>query len=322
MKHKIKNASAALIAILVLLIVELISMSQSVPAEQQRNFENISNTIMFAVAVAGFFLSNVFTLAYTWEKLTAIYSDIMVSVISFLMNIYVFGYELGPKQSGYGIWGWHICWIISITVQILLLSGLGKALLGWIKRFLSVLRTIGRELGGFVSDLWNTIRKSNLRMLLIIALGLIVWGIYGGTLCYKRGVPTVLSEIDFWGKSALLGISYSIFVFLLCALAWVSQKVKAKILGINGKRIAAGTLWNARIRKVLTHKNAGSVKRKDVVVILSCFILIPLSIIFCGTWLWADGSSMIGQDPTSITSWLEFLGAAIDVARELITFLI
>lgn len=355
MKHKIKNASVALLAILVLLIVGLISMLEIVPIEHQKYFENISNIIMLAVAVIGFFLPDTFPPQDIERNLGIICSDIMVSGISFLMNINVFRHEFHFEQPEKSIFGWHACWIICIVVQILVLLGLGKNLLAMIKMILLLIINVGKELGSLFSEIWNTIRNCNQHMLLVIFFGFFVWGIYGGTLCYRRGVQTVFSDIDFWGNSVLLWMNYFIIIFLIYIIEPISQKVKMLILGTNGKAtlsialiimLAVLSIWIPSLIQTVAiiifipvvatvllwcivkkiHGGNGNdspnISLRYVSVILILFILLPLIIIFGGTFLWADGSNIIGQDPASISSWLEFLKAAADIAKDLIEILI
>lgn len=358
MKHKIKNASAALLAILVLLIVGIISMLEIVPIEKQKYFENVSNIIMLTVAVIGFFLPDSLSSANTERNFGMVCSDIMVSGISFLMNINVFGHEFHFEQPVKSIFGWHVCWIICIIVQVLVLLGLGKNLLAMIKMILLFIINVCKEMGSLLSDIWNTIRNCSQRMLLVIFFGFFVWSIYGGTLCYGRGVQTVFSDIDFWGNSVLLWMNYFIIIFLIYIIEPISQKVKMLILGTNGKAtlgialvimlavmsiwipsliqtvaiiifipvVATVLLW-CIVKKIHGGNGSGSndspnINLRYVSVILVLFILIPLIIIFGGTFLWAEGSDIIGKDPASINSWLEFLNAAAGIAKELIEILI
>ena len=358
MQHKIKNASAALLAILVLLIVGLISMLEIVQIEHQKYFENISNIIMLAVAVIGFFLTDTFPPQDIERNLGIICSDIMVSGISFLMNINIFGHKINFVQLAEGIWSWHVCWIVCIIVQVFVLLGLGKNLLVLTKIFLTYIVCVGNEFVSFFSDIWKIIRNCNKRMLLVIFGGFLIWIIYGGALCYERGAQTVFSDIDFWGKSVLQWIYYFIIVFLANNIIPISQKVKQLIFKTNGMVIlgivlivmlavlsnwipslqqtvatilfipvaAAWLLWRI-VKKIHERKDYGSnnspnVTLRYVSVILFLFVLLPLIIIFGGTILSADGSNNIGQDPASINSWLEFLTAAAGIAKELIEILI
>ena len=82
-----KKLTPAILATIVLIIVEIINFAEVVPLSQWGSFEQISNCIMFAIAIIGFFLTGFPYLSGKRNDLKIILGNVAVSVIAFPMNI-------------------------------------------------------------------------------------------------------------------------------------------------------------------------------------------------------------------------------------------
>lgn len=125
MKQNLKNASPAFAAILIVLIVGSINILGYVPSNQQNNFENMSNIMLLATALAGFLLA-IPSVKSGGRDLFIFLGNILVSVMAFPMNIIVFGHTIQLDCFWESLWGWHIGWVICAMIQIYVLSGRGE----------------------------------------------------------------------------------------------------------------------------------------------------------------------------------------------------
>ena len=356
MKNKIQNGIPAFLAISVLLAAEIIKISEVVPERQQNNFEIMSNVVMLIVAAVGFLLWGLPSLSGSSCSVGKIFSNIVVSVMAFVMNIDVFESAIRHNYLLEDLWGWHTCWIICILLQILFLTGLGRVICGQIRILINIINNMIKVLENLFSILLDAMKRNQFQILFVV-IGFLFWGVFFGTLCRSKSPADIFSDISFWKSSALLWIFYFMVAFLLYIVPSVFQRVKATIQNTSGKVILMGTLlfFFAILTNVLpsllqalavvisipatltgslwivvkkVHSSGTDIenkyvkpeynKPKYVLIILLYFVGIPLTLLFFVTFLWAGGSDIIEQDPTNITSWLDFLGTVAEVAKALL----
>lgn len=354
MRNKIKNGMPAFLAIGVFALIEIINIFDFVPEHQRYNFEIMSNILMLIVAAVGFFLMGFPPSSDSGRSRgEEIFSNIVVSAMAFAMNIDVFEHTLRRDHILEDLWGWHTCWVICTVLQMILLTGFGKAALYQIKMFLMKIGRIGKALETFFSGLWSMLTYSKGRFLFVV-FGIAIWGAFFANLCRDKSASDILSDMGFWANSVLLWIYYFAVITLVYVLFHVFPKLRAAIQNASGKTVMAitlifiiailssvlssllkvlatiilipasvtGSVWFA-VNKINTDSNSANdegvqgkeINSKDVLLILLCFLGLPLTFIFLMTFLGTDGKSAIVEDPTSFTAWLEFINTVADVAR-------
>lgn len=225
MKQTWKNWFPAVLAILVFLVVELIDLLGIVSPEQWDKFEQISNGVMFAIAVLGLlgaFLDERAFQADSGRKMVRILSNVAVPVIAFYMNISVFQHTIRLEHVWKDIWSIHILWLLCAAVQILLLSGLGGAILNVVRSFLNVVCSLLGETKKAAKRLRDaardTINCAGNYMLCAVFVSFICWAVYIGAQIYINGAASIFAgtvvfsrSVWFWTASLLICLLVRIF---------------------------------------------------------------------------------------------------------------
>lgn len=88
--------------------------------------EFLYNSIMFGIAVFYFFWARHAAEDNGVNDSYTILSNVAVSVDAVFMNIDVFGHTIRKEELWSDLWGWHLCWIICVAIQVTFSSSLGN----------------------------------------------------------------------------------------------------------------------------------------------------------------------------------------------------
>lgn len=346
MKQKIKYCYPAFIAILMLLLLAILDLLGIINT-QENAFANFCNIILLLIALLDFFMLGLPSRNNNKYDTVAFCGAIAVSATAFPMNIAIFKYTLLLEELPKNIWGWHTGWIIMTVVQVLALTRIGCTLLDAVK-------WSGNKLSQIYTFLEKWVKRNKRKVLFVLG-GLFFWGMFTAAQCYSKRVALVFSDEDFWTSSTKIWINY--IVIVLCAyVLWVSfPKIGEGIKGMKGKTVLAAALViivaalagvlpsflqilaivisvpamamgviRIAARKMRPNTSGqnksgqrSEIDSKDVVVMLISFVGLPLSLLFLITLLGTANGGILAQDPSNLTSWLDFFGSVAEVASNL-----
>lgn len=213
MRKVCKDGFPVIPAFLLLLVVIMIDLLGIVSLEQRDRFERISNITMIIIAIAGL-------LRYFYEQKSDekrqfyIFSNMTVSVSALCMNVYVFQHTIRPECLWEDVRDAHLLWLLVATVQILLLSGVGKAFFNSIHALLKEVKNIVRQPWEAVCTL---IKHADHYVLFAIFTSFIGWSIYIGIQIYINGINYILEDTVVFRCSIWFWIA-SLLIFLLIRL--------------------------------------------------------------------------------------------------------
>lgn len=225
-----------LAAVIILAIVTVLDMLPVEFLHQQGNFETLSNVALIIVAVIGFFQRK----PDGSSDYGSIFSNTLVSIIAFPMNIIIFKHAIRPEYFLEDLWCWHLFWLICAIVQIFGLSTAGKKLLAQVLAFLGWVRDRGSQVGNMFSDTLSSIQNSDKKVLVTIFIGIV--GLLGdvGFHIYTRGLEAAFTNPHFLVEKFFLWVILCVFMlFLIHTIPLVLQKVKDAIQNMAGKWILA-----------------------------------------------------------------------------------
>lgn len=232
MKRSWESGGPAFLAILLVLVVELLSVFTNVYWQYEANFEVISNTWLFLVAIFGFFYWGMPSKDNSSVKQGSILGNIMIPIIAFLMNIDVFGHTIHLEHLLRDLWGWHFGWLICFVIQVLCLTELGK-------KILELLQKIGHALIDAARVSKNII-LSILKINKVILVGILFWIAYIIAQIYYRGAEEVFEGANFCWKSIQCLTVYFFAYILLSNIRLIGKKIKDAISDLKGKKIFWG----------------------------------------------------------------------------------
>lgn len=360
MRQGWKNGYPAFLAILILFIVEIVDIS-GIASHQQDNFEKMANIVMLMVAIVGFFCQGLPSLEKDRRSLSVFLSNTAVSAIAFFMNIDVFKHTIRLDQLAKDIWCCHMIWVISILAQILFLSGLWTYLFCKSKILVIKVKEVSVCVKSGFSSFVEGIKDSNKSVLLTMAVGIFIWIISLMIQIEDRGAAAVFSDTDFWWKSVWMWLAIIVIGSLFHMASLIFQETKNAIQNLGSRKVLAvvaviaftalanvlpsllqtiaiivavpvvlmGLLFLI-IRKFyyicgVTGKEnsvARDMNLKWIAVVLFSFVGLPLAVICLATCLWADGREIIMQGSADITTWLNFINSAAEVAKSLLDLLL
>lgn len=208
---KISDGIPTFLAVALLILLEAGRLSGLVSDSQLGRCEIICNAAMLLFVVIGLFFQPLVSKEKPSLSIGRIAGIIGVSLISFPMNISVFGYKIRPEHWVSDLWGWHLFWIACAVLNLMLLSALGRFLLAQGKLLFTQFRGILRWakqivviLGSSFLDILDYIRKSEKNILLTIIIGIFLWIACFVVLVIREGRPAVFADMRFWGKTLLL----------------------------------------------------------------------------------------------------------------------
>lgn len=237
-KQKLKNSSPAFLAMLSLFVVEMIRLlglvSQKQP-DRWYNFEILSNFIMLAIALAGFFCLGIPSKKNDLRLVIAL-SNISVSVIAILMNIYVFEHTIQWERLFTDILI-HIPWISCIVVQLLFLTGFGSVSFQQAYGFLKSVKGTIVYINNIFTDIAKVIKDNSKIAFLTIFGNLLLWIIYLVFQIRSRDLASVLSDEAFWQESMLMWFTVMIMGIAAYLVFLTFQQIKDTFQSGGGKKI-------------------------------------------------------------------------------------
>ena len=350
MIQKMKHWLPALIAVLMLLFLAMFDLLGLIDTHKSTS-ANFCNVILLLIALLDFFVLGLPSRANGGYDMAVFCSNIALSAIAFPMNIDIFKYTLLWEELPQNLWGWHTGWIIMMVVQILALTKIGSILLDAVKKTGNILLRIFSSLGNWMKQnkyiillafggflFWGmfSVAKCRNRSVALVFSDTDFWkssteiwiDYFVIVLCgyvLLVSFPKIGKAIkDMKGKTVLAAA----LVILIAAVAEVLPSfLKILAIVISVPAMTMGAIW------VVIHKmrskpdpntsdpNKSDQRRginpKDAVVMLFSFVGLPLSLLFLITLLGTTNGGMLAQDPSKITSWLDFFGSAAEVASNL-----
>lgn len=234
MKQARKDRIPAVLAILVFLVVELIDLLGIVPLEQRDKFEQICNGVMFAIAVLGllsFFLKRQSPLANDKRHPIHVLSNLAVPLTAFYMNVNVFQHNIRLEQLWECIWGIHLFWLLFAAVQILLLSGLGRAILNVVRSILEETKKAAIRLRNAARD---TINLADNYVLCAVFVSFICWVGYIGVQIYINGAAFFFDDTVVFGRSVRFWTATLLICLLLRIFPSAIQKSLEGVYSLKG----------------------------------------------------------------------------------------
>lgn len=260
MNSRWRDGIPALLAVALFALAEMLRLSK-VLLQYWDNIEIISNALMLGIAI--FFSAKVqFAEQEQSSSSRRVVWIILVSLIAFPMNVDVFGHAIRLERLLPDLWGWHSFWIICAVLQLLILTPLGKELLGQIKLMLAQLIgimkwgkgitvTLGSILSVTVDYIFSFVKQSSKKMVFIITLGFFLWTSWLSTQVRGQDIRILLADISFIGKNLLVWIYYLFITFLVCLLPTVVRKTKEGLISLDRKHVmvvvAAATILVASV---------------------------------------------------------------------------
>lgn len=354
----------ALAAVLIFAAVAVIDTLAIIPYDQRGNFETLSNVFMIGVAVMGFFQRRQSSHTDESSDYGSIFSNVMVSIITFPMNIIVFGHVIRPEQFLSDLWCWHLFWIGCGIVQFFGLSAVGKGLVSQVLAFLRWVIEIVRQFGNMISGVLNFIQNSDKSVFLTVFIGIIGLLADVGIQVYTRGLSSVFADTNFLVERIFWWVIFGvIMLFVIHTIPLALRKVKEAIRSVSGKivmavmavvilavltgvmpfllqaiafiimipAIAMGVLWLVikgicrlwkkiyGIQEKNENASVGESIARDWVIVIIAYVGIPILILCFITVNGSGGKEIIAtQDPSELTTWLNFIKEALEVAKNLL----
>lgn len=229
----------AFFAAAVLLAAAVIKALRIVPETRWDDFETVTNAVMLGAAAVSLFCVGLPTKKDNKRRLGGVLSNLMVSLLAFPLNIAVFEHLIHWAHPLNGLWGGHAGWFLCMVIQLLLLSGLGEILLGWMKKFLAWVGRRTKDLGEAFTLTVEAIKRNDKGIITILGTSTALWVL---TLIGKvlgAGTLDVLSRPGTLGEGMLLWVvSIIIGTFLYIAPA-MFRKARKAVRTLEPKKLLA-----------------------------------------------------------------------------------
>lgn len=347
------NGVPAFLAVAALSAAEILRLSNVVPVRLWGETEIICNVVMLLIAAIGFFAQRRRSEAEKDTSAAGVAGNLAVPLTALIMNVDVFGHTIRRERLLSDLWGWHLFWICFAALQILLLSPLGKLLLAQLSGLFKWGKRIMATLGGTVSDALDFIKARSKEMLLTVTLGIILWALWLAIRVSGEDTLTLFADIGFWMENLMCWGAYLLVVLFIRLFPAITQKTRGALADLDGKYILViialavmltvsvlaelpvlkavsialavlGLIFSAlkwaakrdeRLADKLKQFTKGGIRRKDILVLLLFFAVLPLTIIFmilpstpAGRRLFSEGIS----DPASL---LNLWSASLEVVN-------
>ena len=318
--------------------------------------EVICNILMFLIVLVSFFCVGMPSRNIGLNNPENVFSNVIISVISFPMNIDVFENTIHMDQIFSDLWGWHIFWIMCVIVQILLLSCLGEKLLYLIQECLKWAKKNIAMLGNIISGIIQEIERGVKTAGLIIIIGTVLWGIFLYRGIYAQGMHTFFSDKSFLLGSMQIwlicffiyiivfviknfnGIFYKINIYkvltvfggiaLLAALIYIFPMLDEVLKSLLNMLIfpvcslllsVAPTVRRVKKKRVNQEgENMNKVRTSDLIIVVISFVWVPLNLIYLSTYAFHGGGKILTtQDLSDLNTWMDFWRATLDSVNSL-----
>lgn len=236
MPRFLKDGIPAFLAIIVFLLAEVLSTLRPVSL----NYELISNIVMLAIAVGGFFIVGLPSKQRT-SNLSCVLSNLFVSIIAFPMNIDVFGHTIHWDNLLADLY-WHFGWIICAAIQLLFLTKLGESLLKQAVALLTWTQDKILAFGDSVRSIIDLLKRQDKGIVAIMGSAAAAYAVYLGYRIYFEGIQTVFSDSNTLWAGVCLWITCMIIGCLAYMIPSVCRQSKAAILKLDCKTILVALL--------------------------------------------------------------------------------
>lgn len=241
MKKKCSIKKNVIICILIFVIVLLFDAIAELSPSQKNHFETLSNGAILINTVVSFFWVGLPLKENNSNVIRNVFGNIVNPVIAFLINISIFDHIIRRGHLLEDLlWGWHICWIACTVVLILFLTESWSKLQSEWKNLWEWGKKIIQLVGAFFQESVELIKETDKVKLLIIAGGMILWGLYFKSKASYERVDVILSDTDFLWRSLLLWAIYIVicrFVRYALHLGKSSGVTNVRIARVNWKKI-------------------------------------------------------------------------------------
>lgn len=242
MKQYWKYGILPLTAWVICLVAEIINIKGS--AFPQTQVEILSNIVMLATAIFGFFYLGLPSKIDIPHSLYGSLCNLSVSGIAFVMNVAVYGHSIRWDHLWEDLFCWHICWILCAFIQILFLTVLGAFLWRKCQGLLSSAKQCGKgalqSAKKAVQSIMSAVKRIDKNILITVCVGLVVWGIYLGTSVYAKGIVSTFSDVSVIGESVRLWLEIIVICGLLRLLPSVFHKSTQAIQAADHKKVLFG----------------------------------------------------------------------------------
>ena len=231
-KSRIIRISAYFAALIVFGIAVVCKLFGLISALNVAKAEFLYNSIMFGIAVSCFLRARHAAEDNGANDSYTMLSNVAVSVVAVFMNIDVFGHTIRKEELWSDLWGWHLCWIICVAIQVTFLSSLGKRLLVEVYHFLRWAKKIFGLLGNIVTGLVDKLAKCDKGILIIVIGDIILLSIrFGNQICAQGVYGTIGNEVFLWKTVRLLFIYFwiGLLPYMTPTLFIGAKKATAKI---------------------------------------------------------------------------------------------
>lgn len=349
----------AFLAVAVLLIVSAFKALRIIPGTQEHDFETVTNAAMFGTAVVSLFFAGLPAKRDSERQLGGVLSNLAVSALAFLINIVVFEHVIDWEHPLNDLWGGHAGWFLWMVIQLLLLSGLGELLLGWIRKFLAWLGRRKDGLGKASVQIMDTIKRNDKGIITILGTSVLLWVLYLSGKVLATGTVDVLAYPNTLKEGMLLWVVSIIIGAFVYSSPLMFRKVKSAVDTLNPRKMltafmAAAILmllffvllnqlgvWGGvlavlagavgltglllekhhRTSTPSQHSSKSCViNPRDMVIVVLAF-LAPLLLTGALTICSSAGQVFIAGDKTEFTTWLNFGEAYLNVAGALLNLL-
>lgn len=232
----LKDGIPAFLAIIAFLLAEVLSTLRPVSL----NYELISNIVMLAIAVGGFFIVGLPSKQRT-SNLSCVLSNLFVSIIAFPMNIDVFGHTIHWDNWLADLY-WHFGWIICAVIQILFLTKLGEGLLRQAVALLTWTQDKISAFGDSVRSIINLLKRQDKGIVAIMGTTATAYATYLGCRIYFEGIQTVFSDSNTLWAGVCLWIACMGIGCLVYIVPSVCKQSKSAILNLDCKTILVALL--------------------------------------------------------------------------------
>lgn len=241
MKKKYSIKKNVIISILIFVTVLFVDSITELSPLQKERFETISNSAIFINTIISFLWVGLPSKENNSKIIGNILGNIVNPVIAFLINISIFDHIIRRGHLLEDLlWGWHICWIVCTIVQILFLTESWNKLQAEWKNLWEWGKKIIQLLGAFFQESIELVKEADKVKLLIIAGGIILWGLYFKSKASYERVDVILSDTDFLLQSLFLWVIYIViclFARYALHLAPNSGRANVKIARVHWKEI-------------------------------------------------------------------------------------
>lgn len=350
------NGVPAFLAVAALSAAEILRLSNVVPVRLWGETEIICNVVMLLIAAIGFFAQRRRSEAEKDTSAAGVAGNLAVPLTALIMNVDVFGHTIRRERLLSDLWGWHLFWICFATLQILLLSPLGKLLLAQLGGLLKWGKRIVVTLGGTVSDALDFIKARSKEMLLTVTLGIILWALWLAIRVSGEDTLALFADIGFWMENLMCWSAYLLVVLFIRLFPAIMQKTRGALADLNEKYVLAtialavmltvsvlaelpvlkavsialavlGLIFSA-VRRTAKRDEShtdkpeqltkGGIRRQDLLVLLLFFAVIPLISLFLLTPLYEAETELFPEGMGNLAAWLKFWDTALQVSGNIL----